>query len=186
MQARSRPVASSHISGDIRQRLVLHGEGASWAVAPLPCRGNIRPKRRPCHGHFSGSGGCAGGPLDFDDAAFYGRCNRCRTRGRQRRAARPDYSAQVRGTALPLCGPSGQRWRPRAMPGLCCNTGKASPATAFIVSASVCGLGVTSRQRPRSRWWLEASRVTWTPVVATSTPARLPQHVRGHGHVVLV
>jgi hypothetical protein len=29
-------------------------------------------------------------------------------------------------------------------------------------------------------------RVTWTSVVVASTQAYLPQHVRGHGHVVLV
>ena len=28
--------------------------------------------------------------------------------------------------------------------------------------------------------------MTWTPVVAGHTQARLPQHVRGHGYVVLV
>ena len=29
-------------------------------------------------------------------------------------------------------------------------------------------------------------RATWTSVMVASTPAYLPQHVRGHGHVVLV
>jgi len=38
----------------------------------------------------------------------------------------------------------------------------------------------------RSLWWPEASRATWTPVVAASTQARLPQHVRGHITFVLV
>ena len=72
------------------------------------------------------------------------------------------------------------------MSGFGCNKGEASPANASIASASVCWSGVTSRQRSQSRGWPEALRVSWTPVVAAGTQERLPQHVWGHGNVVLV
>ena len=97
MQARPRPVASAHIPGDIPERLVLHGEGASWVVVQPPCHRAILPERRPCHWSFSGSGGLEGGLLDFDDAAFYRQCDRRRTSGRQRREAGRDHGAHVLG-----------------------------------------------------------------------------------------
>jgi hypothetical protein len=46
MQVRPRPVATSHIPADIRERLVFHDEGASWVGSPLPYRGAIIPERR--------------------------------------------------------------------------------------------------------------------------------------------
>ena len=96
-QARPRPVASSHIPGDIPERLFLHGEGASWVGVQPTCHRAILPERRPCYWPFSGSGGLEGWLLDFDDAAFYRQGDRRSTSGRQRREAGRDHGAIVLG-----------------------------------------------------------------------------------------